>query len=148
MDGGFFEEVAVTRSKCCHMDSLLGYFFYSVTDWMEFASLYVFLILILSVVQTLKEQRSKPTGIWVSAQVDIRERLSLPVRVILAVILCFFSTIIYLIALSDVSLSWLIWNILAALATAYTIFLTQDETEKQNQVFHNHLDSVTDGKVS
>jgi hypothetical protein len=111
-------------------------YFIRVTHWMEFASLYVFLILILSFVQVLKEQHSKPTGIWISAQVDIRERHSLPVRVILAVILCFFSTIIFLIALSDVSLSWLIWNMLAAITTAFTIFLTQDETEKQNQIFH------------
>jgi hypothetical protein len=109
--------------------------FIRVTHWMEFATLYVFLILILSVVQFLKEQRSKTTGIWLSAQVDIRERLSLPIRVFLTVILCFFSTIIYLIVLSDVSLSWLIWNMLAATTTALTIFLTQDETDEQNQIF-------------
>ena len=112
---------------------------------MEFATLYVFLNLILSTVQVLKEQRSKSTGIWVSAHVDIRERYRLPVRVILVVIFCSVSTIIFLIALSDISLSWLIWNMLAATTTVYAIFLTQDETEKQNQVFHNHSNSVIDG---
>jgi hypothetical protein len=105
---------------------------------MEIATFYVFLALVLLAVLTLKEQHAKQTGGWISAQVDIRESHSLPVRVILAIVLCSLVTIVYLIALSDISLSWLAWNTNAALTTALTIFLTLDETDQQNQIFNDN----------